>query len=78
MASDRHPGERDCVVKGLFSIFPPFFLKGGRGDFESPMRRKPLESPSIPLYNRGKQNLVPWDLHRAFLNCDTVSKAGVQ
>jgi hypothetical protein len=39
---------------------------------------KPLKSPSIPLYERGKQNLVPWDLHRAFLNYDTVSEAGVQ
>ena len=86
----RHSGEPESSASKHFGTpasetvsqrdyFPhlPSFLNRGRGDFESPMLCKPLKSPSIPLYERGKQNLVPWDLHRAFLNYDTVSSAGV-
>jgi hypothetical protein len=29
-------------------------IKGGRGDFDSPSLYKPVKSPSIPLYKRGK------------------------
>ena len=49
--------------------------KGGREDCDSPILHRHLKSPSIPLYKRGKQNLVPWDFAPALLNEDTVSSA---
>ena len=44
--------------------FPP--RKGGRGDFDSPVLDKPLKSPSIPLYKRGKKKLSSTDFLEHF------------
>ena len=44
----------ETVSQTQYLLYFPPFLKGGRGDFDSPIPCKSLKSPLFPLYKRGR------------------------
>jgi hypothetical protein len=77
-----HPGERGCVASVMSYGFSPLYQRGAGGilvlsyiSYRNPYRsfKIPLDPPS----KKGEAKLSPTGSTEMFLNCDTISKAGV-